>query len=108
MSLFDARTRLQFGMPFCACISEFESAIYGLDNSFLITRSLFLILFENDILQFYNSSLNSSNCKIRISKGHSCRSEKVECNIYKTEFEKPFHEFEVVDLHIGVLMKLSF
>jgi hypothetical protein len=32
--------------------------------------------------------------------------EKQECNMYKTEFEEAFHEFEVVDLPIDVLMKL--
>ena len=106
MSSCDCRTLQEFGMPFCACISEFDSATYGLYNSFWITRSLCLILFLNDILHFANSSLNSSNCKICISKGHSCRSEEEECNMYKTEFEEAFHEFEVVDLQIDVLMKL--
>ena len=45
MSSSDALTLLKFGMPFCACISEFESATYGLYSSFLIIRSLYLILF---------------------------------------------------------------
>ena len=52
-----------------------------------------------------NSSFNSSNCKFRISKEHSCHSEKVEFNMYKPYFEEAFPEFEVVDLHINVVMK---
>ncbi len=33
MSSSDARTLLKFGMPFCACISEFESATSGLGRA---------------------------------------------------------------------------
>jgi hypothetical protein len=106
MSSCDGRNLQEFGMPFCVCISEFESATYGLYNSFLMTRTLCLNIFFNDILQFANSSFNSSNCKICISEGHFCRLEKQECNMYKTEFGEAFHEFEVVDLQIDVLVKL--
>ncbi len=52
-----------------------------------------------------NSSFNSSKCKFRISKEYSCHSDKVEFNMYKPYFEEAFPEFEVVDLHINVVMK---
>ncbi len=101
MSSSEAQTLPYFGMPFCACIFELESAKYEPSNTFLYKRCLFRSFFLNDNMPITNTSLNSSNCKFRISKGHTtCHSKKVESNNYKTEFEGAVFEFMDVVLHI--------